>query len=321
MLAASQGSLPIVKLLFEEPYRADDALVAPDGQIALRLAAASGHAAVVAYLPSRRAGGFLRFKAANAVNIARTRKAARGIYRFIKFFVWYTPKFFLWSLPKHLMVLPVVNSCKWCWGNRKKFAQWCKYQVMEAPKRLVRAGKAILKGVKKTPEFVRDCGKGIWRFGKDSAIWLWKLCTVRIPQAAVIALKWIGSGLRTLGIAAWSIIASIASFLHTVLLAIVTFFRGLTLRDIWNAFYDVLHAVFVTLPTTLLSWAKNFGRVSYRFMEALFGSFGELLWWVVALLGHVVVYVPVKVWIIIQSIGSSLAKAAHEVMVCINPKA
>lgn len=62
MLAASIGSLPLVKLLFKPPHSANDALVAPDGQIALRLAATAGHRAIVDYLPSRRAGGFSAFK-------------------------------------------------------------------------------------------------------------------------------------------------------------------------------------------------------------------------------------------------------------------
>jgi hypothetical protein len=58
MFASSIGSLPIVKLLFEAPYSAHDALVAPDGQIALRLASTTaGHRTIVEYLPARRVGG------------------------------------------------------------------------------------------------------------------------------------------------------------------------------------------------------------------------------------------------------------------------
>ena len=317
MLAASQGSLPIVKLLFEDPYCANDVLVAPDGQIALRLAAAGGHTAVVSYLPARRAGGFLRFSAQNAANIARIKNAARAMRTFVRFAVWELPRFFLWSLPKNLVILPSVKRCKWCWENRTSFAQWCKYQVAEVPKRLERAGKTVARSVRHTPDFMAKIGKATWR----SAIWIWKLSTVRIPQATVIALKWICLGLHSLGITAWSIIIRVASFIHTVFLGVFTFFRGLTLRDIWNALYDVLHTVFVTLPATLLLWFKNLGWVSYRIMDALFGWFGKDLWWGVVLLGELVMYVPMKMWVIIQSIGGSLAKASHEVLVWINPKA
>ena len=129
--------LPIVKLLFEEPYCANDRLVAPDGQIALRLAVAGGRTAVVAYLPSRRVGGFLRFKIENTANIERIRKAASEISFIFTFFVCALPQLFLWYIPKHLLVLPVVRSCKWCWGKRKEFAQWCKFQVTELPTQAV----------------------------------------------------------------------------------------------------------------------------------------------------------------------------------------
>ncbi|CRK48220.1 hypothetical protein BN1723_007905 [Verticillium longisporum] len=57
--AAALGRLPLVKLLRED-FGADDALVAPDGEIALRLAARGRHRDVVAYLPTRRAGAALR---------------------------------------------------------------------------------------------------------------------------------------------------------------------------------------------------------------------------------------------------------------------
>lgn len=63
MLAAQRGSLPLVKMLMEE-FGADDAVIAPDGMNALRLAVLKGEdaAAVVEYLPVRRGGGWLRFK-------------------------------------------------------------------------------------------------------------------------------------------------------------------------------------------------------------------------------------------------------------------
>lgn len=367
MLAASQGLLPIVKLLLEEPYCANDRLVAPDGQIALRLAVAGGRTAVVAYLPSRRAGGFRRFKIDNTANIERIKKAACAIYNFIRFFVWSLPKFFLWYIPKHLLVLPVVRSCKWCWGKRKEFAQWCKFQVTELPKRLRRAGKVILAVAKKAPEYLGKAAKEIWKFasqevplcgstvalglwifltytiprwgkavgiglwttftetlpiiGLDCATWVWKLFTGRIPKAIFIALKWMWAGLHALGISVWSIIDRLTSLIHTSLLAIATFFTGITLKEIWHSLSDLLHSVFITVPTTLLSWLRDFGKVSYEIMGILFGLLGKCLWWLVRLLGAMATYVPKQIWVIIRSIGSSLANASHEIMVWINPNA
>jgi hypothetical protein len=328
MFAASTGSLPIVKLLFEPPYSANDALVAPDGQIALRLASAAGHRTIVEYLPSRRAGGFLRWKTQNAPAIARMKAALRKIGSVIKFFIWRLPKFFIWSVPKHLVVLPVVRCCKWWWANRKKFGGWCKHQITEIPKRVVRAGKWLWKGIKKIPKAIKETGKELWKFGtqtlprwiKKLALWLWDLITVRIPKAIVVVAKWIWAGISSLSKAAWGVILKMASFLHTILLAIVTFLRNLTLRDIWNGFCDVLRAIFVTFPKTLWSWIRRFGVASFEVMRGLFGWFGELLWCIAVGLISLVFYIPSKLWIVLKSLGGSIARGWSELMVWINPK-
>ena len=346
MYAASIGSLPIVKLLFEPPYSANDALVAPDGQIALRLASAAGHRTIVEYLPARRAGGFLRWKTQNAPAIARMKAALRKIGDFIKFFVWDLPKFFVWTVPKYWVVLPVIRFSKWCWANRKKFAAWCKHQITEMPARIVRGGKwvwkgvkkipkaiketgkVLWKGVKKIPKVIKEIGKELWKFGtqtlprwiKNMALWFWDFITVDIPKAIVIAAKWIWSGISSFGKAAWDVIGKLVSLLHTILLAIVTFFRNLTLRDIWNGFCDLLRAIFVTFPKTLWSWIRRFGVASYEFMKALLGGFGELLWFIAVVLKDLVIYIPSKLWIVLHSLGGSIARGWSELMVWINPR-
>ena len=343
MLAASIGSLPIVKLLFEPPYSANDALVAPDGQIALRLAAENGHRAIVEYLPSRRAGGYLRFKTHNARSIERIKRALYQIGEFIKFFVWNLPKFFIWDIPKHLLVLPVVRSCKWCWTNRQKIGLWCKHQITEMPKRVVRFGKAAWKTAKKVPKAVWNVAKKtpgvvwravkktpevIWRAIKEisEVVWdigkaLWKFLTVRVPNAIRIALKWIWEGISSVARSIGDIFLRIVSFLHTILEAIITFLRNVTLKDIWNAFCDFLRAVFVTFPKTLWSWIQKFGDASYRFMKALMGGFGQFLWAIANLLREIVVYVPQRIGIVLLSVAGSLAKAFAEIRVWISPKA
>jgi hypothetical protein len=365
MLAASIGSLPIVKLLFEPPYCANDALVAPDGQIALRLAAENDHRAIVDYLPSRRAGGYLRWKTHNARNIARIKNALHQIVTFIKFFVWHLPKFFIWDLPKHLVVLPLVRSCKWCWENRKRIGLWWKHQLLEMPRRVAEFGKAVWKVAKKVPEavwkvakkvpeavwkvakkipaavwkVVKQVPEAVWKVAKKTpeviwkaikevskAVWeigkkLWNLLTVRIPNAISIALKWAWEGLSSLARAVGNIFLRFVSFLHTVLEAIITFLRNVTLRDIWNAFCDFLQAIFVTIPKTLWSWIQTFGEVSYKIMKVLLGWFGELLWWIVFLLKELVVYIPKKLGIILLSVGASIAKLFLEIRVWISPKA
>ncbi|KFX86934.1 hypothetical protein V490_08705 [Pseudogymnoascus sp. VKM F-3557] len=83
--AASSGHIVLVKLLMET-YHCDDAIVAPDGQTALRLAADNGHQKVVDYLPSRRLGGFRRWKHTHRKSLRRAKKAVSRIFEFLKFF-------------------------------------------------------------------------------------------------------------------------------------------------------------------------------------------------------------------------------------------
>ena len=330
MLAASIGSLPIVKLLFESPYCANDALVAPDGQIALRLAAENDHREIVDYLPSRRAGGYLRWKTHNARKIALIKNVLHLIVTFIKFFVWHLPKFFIWDLPKYLLVIPLVITCEWCWENKKKIGRWWKSQLLEMPKRVAKFGKAIWKVAKKVPEAVwrvskktpevlwnaiKEVSKAVREIGKE----LWKLLTMRIPNATSIALKWTWEGLSSLARAIGNTFLRFISFLHTraVFEANITFLRNVTLRDIWNVFCDIPQAVFVTTPKTLWSWIQTFGEVSYRIAKILLGWFGQLLWWIAFLLMELVVYIPTK---LLLSIGTSTAELFFEIRVWISPK-
>ncbi|KDR79812.1 hypothetical protein GALMADRAFT_1164883 [Galerina marginata CBS 339.88] len=377
MFAASIGSLPIVKLLFEPPYNANDALVASDGEIALRLAAAPGHHAIVQYLPSRRARGFLRWQTHHALTIARIEKAFKNIGTFIKFFVWDVPKYLVWSIPKQEVVLPLVRGCKWCWGRRKQFGAWCIRQVTDMPKRVARFGKWVWQGVKKVPaaatkagkwagnglakipaaveatgkwawkfimatlpkwikdtavdlwRIVKEMGKQLWRFGTETlprgikkvVVWFWELLTQRIPKAIFTALKWVWAGFTSLAKATWNIVVKLVSLVHTILQAVVNFLRNVKLVDIWNGFCDVLRAIFITCPVMLWSWVEKFSEASYRVMATLFGFFGEIVWWIFYGLKWLIFYVPGKVWVILQNTGSSLAKAWHEILVWISPKA
>jgi hypothetical protein len=129
-----------------------------------------------------------------------------------------------------------------------------------------------------------------------AAKWIWHLITVRISKAIVVVAKWIWAGISSLSKAAWDAILKVVSLLHTILLAIVTFLRNLTVRDIWNGFCDVLRAIFVTFPTTLWSWIEKLGVVSFEVMSSLFGWFGELLWWTAVGLKRLVLYIPSKLW-------------------------
>ncbi|KAF4613925.1 hypothetical protein D9613_007453 [Agrocybe pediades] len=361
MFSAHIGSLPIVKVLFEPPYNADDALVAPDGQIALRLAVDAGHRHIVEYLPSRRAGGWRRFKVHHALAIKRIKNAAKGIYYFSRFFLWEIPRFFLWSVPKHVVVLPIVKGAKWCWKNRGKFGRWCKEKIRAIPEKVKRGLKnawvfgtktmpkavwkfgtktlpqAVVNAAKWTwelltkriPEAIVDTSKWTWelltkRIPKaivDTSKWVWELLTKRIPRAMIIFFKWIWRGVTALGEAVWSVVLKFLSLLHTTFAAIISFLRSVTLKDVLAAFTTLLRSIFIDFPSMVWGWIQQFGEASYRMLKALFGSLGELVWFLGDGIVWTVTYLPKKVWVILKSLFGSLVKGLHEVWVWISPKA
>ena len=325
--AASRGNLTLVKL-FIEVYHADDSLIAPDGQLALRLAAENGHREVTNYLPLRRGGGWRRWKNHHAKAMERIKKAVSNIYTFFKFFIWDLPKFFLWDVPKHLIFFPAKKALVWAWKHRRHFLPWCKKQAQEMPGRIKRAGKWTWQKIKAVPKAVAKAGKDTWHFCtqtlpkllKQLLQWLVSLITERIPNTIRIVTLWLWNGFKRIGQWTADVLLKAVSLLHSIFEAVISFFRTLTLKDIWDGLCDLLHTIFVTFPARLWPWILKFGETSYKVMKTLFGSVGELIWHIGWALGWVALYVPKKILIIFTSLGDSIAKAWQEIMVWVNPK-
>jgi hypothetical protein len=175
---------------------------------------------------------------------------------------------------------------------------------------------------------IRGTGKWLWKVIseiptaiRDIAVWMWKTISVRLPEALSILAHWTASGLTSVAKLVWNAILKIVSFLATVVVAILSFFRDLTLKDIWNGFCDVLSAVFIAFPKLVGKWIVAFGDGSYKIMKLLLGEIGEILWCIGLLLLTAVTYVPKKLWIMVQSLGNVLARAGYEIRVWMNPKA
>lgn len=325
MVAAATGRLALVKLLTQE-FGADDAVVAPDGQLALRLAADNGHREVVEYLPARRGGAWRRWQAHHEMAVRRMKKAAAKIYRFFKILLWDVPRFLFWSCPKHMVVLPVWKSCKWCWENKHRFGGWCKRQAKEMPGRVKRAGKAVWQGVKKAPgelwEGAKAVGRGLKKIPgatKKFLLAIWRFIK-RIPGAIKVVALWIWSWLKKIGVAVGNVFTRIMSAVHTALMAVLDYFRSITLKDVWNGICAVFRAIFVDLPQAIWSGIKAAGEMTFKVLEGLFGCVGALIWYFFVGLFWVAKYVPTQLWKIICSMGSSIAKGFHEIMVWFNPK-
>ncbi|KAK0730738.1 hypothetical protein B0H67DRAFT_562720 [Lasiosphaeris hirsuta] len=340
MAAAATGRLPLVKLLIED-FHADDAIIAPDGQLALRLAADNGHRDVVAFLPARRGGAWRRWKVNNEVAVRRIRRAGYNIYRFFKFFLWELPKFFVWSIPKHLVVKPLVKACKYCWEHKRRFCRWCKRQVVEFPGRVKRAGKAVWKVAKKVPPAVWKVAKevpiAVWKVMKWVPKVVWKVMkwipkvvkalalafwrfVKRIPGAMKMVGLWIWTTLKGMGKAVGNVFLRVVSAIHTAVMAVIDFFRSITLKDVLNGIRTVFRAIFVELPQAMWAGIKTAGEVAYKVVVLLFGSVGQLIWWFFEALLWVAEYVPHQLWKIICGIGNSMAKGYHEILVWFNPK-
>lgn len=310
-VAAAKGLLSLVKFFMEE-CGADDAVVAPDGQIALRLAAAGGHREVVRYLPARRGGGWRRWKTEHAKLMNRARRAARGIVRFCVFLAWDIPKFLLYTVPKHAVVLPLKRNIKYAIEHRHLFGPWCKRQILAIPDRAKRGARAVGRVLREIPEVIADVCKWFWTTLKEAP--------GRIKKAAMAVGSWLAKAARRFGAAVGHVFAQIFSVLHTMLAAIVSFFRQITLKDVWNGFCRLMRAIFVGLPKAIWAGIKAIGQTSYDVLAALFGFVGKAIWWIIWLFWQAIQYVPVKIATIFMSFVRSIGTAFREVMVWFNPK-
>ncbi|RGP71304.1 hypothetical protein FSPOR_3425 [Fusarium sporotrichioides] len=306
MVAADRGHLALVKVLIED-YGAKHDLIAPDGAIALRLAAINHHREIVQYLPHFRGGSWKRWMHVHRKQMERLRRAAKRLFKFIWIIFWDCPKLFLYDAPKEV--------CLAVWRRRHRIKNFVKEipgkikrGIIAIPRHIESAGKAVWKGIKKMPSFVKSVLQAIWGLLK------------RIPGAAMTVLRWIGNGLKNIGEAIANIFAKLFSFLHTVIMAMVTFFRGITLRDIWDGFCYLARAILIDAPKAIGAFIVSFGKTIYDVLEAVLGSLGSCIWQIGVGMLWLIKYIPLRIWTMIEALGTSLVKAFEETMVFINPK-
>ncbi|RKL40206.1 hypothetical protein BFJ70_g5437 [Fusarium oxysporum] len=310
MVAAERGHLALVKVLIED-YGAKHDLIAPDGAIALRLAAANRHREIVHYLPSIRGGAWKRWAVVHKKQMDRVRRAIDRIAKFVRILIWDLPKLLVWDAPKEI--------CRAVWKCRhrvktffKELPGKIKDAILEIPSTLKRAAKEVWKGIKELPPLLKSLVKAIFKV-------LRKILT-GIPGAVMFVLKWIGSGLKGIGEAILNIFVKMFSLLHTAVMAVVTFLRGITLRDVWNGFCHLVRAIFVDAPKAIGAFFVAFGRTSYDVLKAIFGTLGSCIWFIGAGLLWLIHYIPRRIWTMIEAMGTSLVKAWEELMVFVNPK-
>ena len=334
--AAELGNLPMVKLLMERG--ADDAIIAPDGQLALRLAASNGHREVVQYLPSRRGGGFRRWKAKHATAVRRCKKAGYDIYRFGKFIVfdipvvliYVVPKFLLWTVPKEAIVIPLINGVKWLHKHGsdlpkmladavKSIVNGLKKMVVGTLKGLKKLGELAWDGLKALPGFLLECVKACAKCITSVVVGIWKFIP-GIPRALWATCIWLGDGLKRMALAVGRAFGSIFSFLHTVCAAIASFFQRITLKDVLNSFVACLRAIFVDFPKKLWDWTCAAGEALVKATIAIFGGFGKCIWTMLRAIFEFIVYIPKKIGEMLAACGSSIKSGGREIAVWFDPK-
>ncbi|KAH6627944.1 hypothetical protein F5144DRAFT_577319 [Chaetomium tenue] len=318
MVAAGRGDLALVRLLVGE-FGADDGLVAPDGQIALRLAADGGHREVVEYLPVRRGGAWRRWRVHHAGAVARARRAVVKVGVFGLVLVWYVPKFFVWDAPKHVVVKPLGKGCKYCWENKHKFGGWCKRQAVEFPGKAKKAGKAAWESAKKVPRDMWRTVKATPGVVKKLLKRLWEVMT-KIPAAMKKLCVWLWESLKRVGKAVGDIFLRVVAVLHTAVAAVLDFFRNIKLKDVWNGVCDVAQAIFRGLPRAMWKVVSSLGIVVAGIIIGIFGLTGKLIVCLFEALWYVAKFVPRQLGVIISGIWASIAKGYHEIMVWVNPK-
>lgn len=293
--AAEAGHLAVVKVLVEE-CGADDGLVAPDGALALRLAADGGHREIVAYLPARRGGGWRRWKVKHAKQMRRAARALRGIGTFGYYVIVTPPKLLLWHTPR------------WAWQNRARVGGWLVKTARGIPRVLGKVPGYAWRVIKAVPEACEYAAKAAWRV----------LCGV--PKVLVLILKWIQTGAVRVGQSVVHAVQKMASVMHTIFSAVVSFFKRITLRDVWRGVVVAAHAVFVDLPKALGKFAADAGEVTYKCLKVLFGGLGMCVYYAGVGLFWLAMYVPKKLVDIVTALGRSVANFFREVMVHIDPK-
>jgi hypothetical protein len=279
MAAASRGSLVLVKLLYND-LKADDSIVAPDGAIALRLAVAGKHAEIVALLPTRRKGGWRRFKHSHRKAWRRIKKAGHVIYKIgrllwnvPKFFLWHVPKYLLWTLPKEY--LPII---------RRRIVR----AVKEFPETMMLLGKLLWARLLAIPSHVAKFAEKLW-----------------------IAIKGISSFCVNFANEVWGFVTIVVKSLGD--LGKLLWARLLAIPSHVAKFAEKLWIAIKGLPSFCVNFAKGFWNLVTVVVKPLW-ILGKLLWArLLAIPSHVVKFAK-GVWYLVKEVVKWLWKMTTQVI-------
>lgn len=298
MVAAARGNVAMTRLLLS--LGADDGVTAPDGQIALRLAATNRHRDVVNLLPSRRGGELLRWKTSNARALKVINKALKKCGVFI-YYVGYVPFFIVIRLPVEWIAKPL-------WKNRKDIASRCARAIRAVPRRMLKIGVDIGHRLKGVPRAV-----------VDGAVKAWSIVRA-LPGAVGLVAKWAWGTVTALTRAVGKVPVAVINALHTLGVAIASALSRVNLASVGRALAAVPKALFVDLPVAIWGQLRALGKLSHDVLERLFGVLGQVVWGIGYVAQWVVLYIPKQLVKIVGKIGEAVGNGFKEIVVWFDPK-
>lgn len=299
MLAAATGQLATVRLLVGD-FGADDAVVGPRGETALRLAAAAGHGDVVRYLPARRGGAWRRLR--HSKEVVALRRAARTAGKVVRFLAW--------DLPRLTLVVLPWKVAKFVWKRRGRIGRWVLRVVREVPGMVRDFAKSAWRGVKKLPGLAWRGIKALPRAAWEVIVWISEV----VPRALGIVWKGLVDGARKVGRAVAFAARRLVSVLHSFFAAVISRLRDIKLRDVWHDLLVAMEAFCVKLPGAVWAFMCQSVVVAGRAIKSCFTSR------LTRALLKLVCILPKALWSMLEKLWASFGRGVDELMTLVNPK-
>ncbi|KAF3904019.1 Ankyrin-1 [Arthrobotrys entomopaga] len=199
-----------------------------------------------------------------------------------------------------------------------------KFLTVGLPKSIVAFIKGTVEFIKKAAIWTKDVTVATVKALKKLTVWmvkqLWKTLTVRIPNAITIIAKWFWTGIKRTGAAIGDFMMRIISAIHTLISKIIDWASGITWKDVVNGFTNTLRWIFVDVPLMIGAGFKATVNGIKKVLEALFGFFGKVIYYLGLGIVMLIIYVPRKIFELFVELIKSIGNGLHEIAVWINPK-
>ncbi|KAH8814662.1 hypothetical protein DL96DRAFT_1820811 [Flagelloscypha sp. PMI_526] len=251
-----------------------------------------------------------------------------------KFVLWYLPKFLFWELPKALPSI-LIGLSKLIWevvsvDIPRVFMYFSRriWRVLSVD--IPRAVKYLSLWTWQVlsvdiPRVLRYFSRRIWRVlsvdipraVKYLCLWTWEALSVHIPHflTSTALITWHLT--KMVGLKLGHAVQAIVSVVHTAILAIISFLRSVTLKDIWNGVVVIFEILFIDIPLLLWQGLKGVWKIFDQMMHRIF----HVLWFLAKFLVlDVLLFIPGQLWKGLVEVGGWIGNVGREILLAINPK-